>query len=402
MLKGKKIVIGVTGSIAAYKTPLLVRLLKKAGAEVKVIMTEAAVDFVTPLTLSTLSENPVLVKPFDPEDGSWNSHVELGQWADLFVLAPVSANTMAKMATGITDNFFTAAYLSAKCPVIFAPAMDLDMYKHPSTQKNIGILQAYGNILIAPAAGELASGLYGEGRMEEPDLIYNKIIRYFDENDVLKGKTVLVTAGPTYEPVDPVRFLGNHSSGKMGYALAENFRKRGAGVTLVSGPVRGLEAHPDIKRVDVVTAAEMHEAAVTEFKKAQIAIMTAAVADYRPQTVSGTKMKKTGDAMSLHLVPTVDILKDLGKMKKPEQYLAGFALETENEEENARKKLKDKNLDMIVLNSLRDEGSGFGTDTNKVTIYTRSGKVLPFDLDSKTKIAGDIVNTLIQDIKEGK
>ncbi len=402
MLKGKKIVIGVTGSIAAYKTPLLVRLLKKAGAEVKIIMTEAAVDFVTPLTLSTLSENPVLLKPFDPEDGSWNSHVELGQWADLFVLAPVSANTMAKMATGITDNFFTAAYLSAKCPVMFAPAMDLDMYNHPSTQKNIGILQAYGNILIAPATGELASGLYGEGRMEEPELIYNKITEFFIESGILENKRVLVTAGPTYEPVDPVRFIGNHSTGKMGYAIAESLRRRGAKVTLVSGPVRELELHPDIKKVEVVTAGEMHEAVVTEFEKAVISIMTAAVADYRPEATSDTKMKKTGNAFSLKLVPTADILSDLGKRKKPEQYLVGFALETENEEENARKKLKEKNLDMIVLNSLRDEGSGFGTDTNKVTIYTRSGKVLPFGLDSKTKVAGDIVNTILQDIKEGK
>ena len=402
MLEGKKIVIGVTGSIAAYKTPLLVRLLKKAGADVKVMMTEAAVDFVTPLTLSTLSENPVLVKPFDPEDGSWNSHVELGQWADLFVLAPVSANTMAKMATGITDNFFTAAYLSAKCPVMFAPAMDLDMYNHPSTQKNIGILQAYGNILIAPATGELASGLYGEGRMEEPELIYNKITEFFKESGVLENKPVLVTAGPTYEPVDPVRFIGNHSSGRMGYAIAEDLRKRGAKVTLVSGPVRGLELHPDIKKVDVFTAGEMQKVVVPEFEKAEIAIMTAAVADYRPEEASDTKIKKTGNAFSLKLVPTADILSDLGKRKKPEQYLVGFALETENEEANARKKLKEKNLDMIVLNSLRDKGSGFGTDTNKVTIYTRSGKVLPFGLDSKTKVAGDIVNTILQDIKEGK
>ena len=402
MLEGKKIVIGVTGSIAAYKTPLLVRLLKKAGADVKVMMTEAAVDFVTPLTLSTLSENPVLVKPFDPEDGSWNSHVELGQWADLFVLAPVSANTMAKMATGITDNFFTAAYLSAKCPVMFAPAMDLDMYNHPSTQKNIGILQAYGNILIAPATGELASGLYGEGRMEEPELIYNKITEFFKESGVLENMPVLVTAGPTYEPVDPVRFIGNHSSGKMGYAIAENLRKRGAKVTLVSGPVQGLELHPDIKKVDVFTAGEMQKVVVPEFEKAEIAIMTAAVADYRPEEASDTKIKKTGNAFSLKLVPTADILSDLGKRKKPEQYLVGFALETENEEANARKKLKEKNLDMIVLNSLRDKGSGFGTDTNKVTIYTRSGKVLPFGLDSKTKVAGDIVNTILQDIKEGK
>ncbi len=402
MLEGKKIVIGVTGSIAAYKTPLLVRLLKKAGARVKVMMTGAAVDFVTPLTLSTLSENPVLVKTFDPEDGSWNSHVELGQWADLFVLAPVSANTMAKMATGITDNFFTAAYLSARCPVMFAPAMDLDMYKHPSTQKNIGILQAYGNILIAPAAGELASGLHGEGRMEEPELIYTSITEFFKENGVLGNKPVLVTAGPTYEPVDPVRFIGNHSSGKMGYAIAESFRKKGAKVTLVSGPVKGLEVHPGIKKVDVMTSREMHKAVIPEFDKAEIAIMTAAVADYRPESAFDTKLKKTGDEFSLKLVPTTDILRDLGKRKKPGQYLVGFALETENEENNARKKLKEKDLDMIVLNSLRDEGSGFGTDTNKVTIYTRSGKVLPFDLDSKTKIAGDIVNTIIQDIKEGK
>jgi phosphopantothenoylcysteine decarboxylase/phosphopantothenate--cysteine ligase len=399
MLKGKRIVIGITGSIAAYKIPMLVRLLKKDGAEVKVMMTEAAVDFVTPLTLSTLSENPVLIKPFDPEDGSWNSHVELGRWADLYVLAPVSANTLAKMASGITDNFFMAAYLSARCPVMFAPAMDLDMYKHPSTLKNIETLKSFGNILISPATGELASGLYGEGRMEEPEEIFNSIQEILSGTPELKGTRVLVTAGPTLEPIDPVRYIGNHSSGKMGYALAESFLAKGANVTLVSGPVSDIPLHPDIKRINVVTADEMHKVVLSEAADNEIIVMAAAVADFRPKAIANEKIKKSGKALSLELEPTVDILHELGVKKKTGQYLAGFALETEKGEENAKNKLSAKNLDMIVLNSLKDEGAGFGTDTNKVTIFSRSGETVSFGLAVKTKIADNIVNTIIKDLQ---
>lgn len=402
MLQGKKIVIGITGSIAAYKIPLLVRMLKKEGADVQVMMTEAAVDFVTPLTLSTLSERPVLIKPFNPEDGSWNSHVELGRWADLFVLAPVSANTMAKMATGITDNFFTAAYLSAKCPVMFAPAMDLDMYKHPSTRRNVEVLQSYGNILIEPATGELASGLYGEGRMEEPEEIFRSIGEFFSEKQALKGKSVLVTAGPTHEPIDPVRFIGNYSSGRMGFALAESFLKQGARVTLVTGPVKGFTESQGIERVDITTAEQMHREVHGRFGKADITVMAAAVADFRPAETMKEKMKKSANPLSLHLEPTRDILKGLGQVKRNDQLLIGFALETDNEEENAGKKLKEKNLDMIVLNSLRDEGAGFETETNKVTVLISSGKKIQLDLAPKTKIADQIVTIIVNDLQPGK
>jgi len=399
MLEGKKIVIGVTGSIAAYKIPLLVRLLIKNGARVKIMMTEAAVDFVTPLTLSTLSGEPVLINPFNPETGEWNSHVELGQWADLFVLAPLSANTMAKMATGITDNFFMAAYLSAKCPVMFAPAMDLDMYRHPSTARNVEILKSYGNILIAPAVGELASGLCGEGRMEEPDGLFQQIIDFFTQEQNLAGKKVLVTAGPTHEPIDPVRFIGNYSSGKMGFSLAESCALRGAEVNLITGPVKLNTGHASVNRINVVTAREMFDEVEKLSPHMDVIIMAAAVADYAPSDPSASKIKKGEEHLDLSLVKTRDILLSLGKKKKGEQFLVGFALETDNEIENARVKLGSKNLDMIVLNSLRDEGAGFETDTNKVVVLDKDGSSWESGLKSKKEVADAIVEYIGNKLK---
>jgi phosphopantothenoylcysteine decarboxylase / phosphopantothenate---cysteine ligase len=396
MLKGKKIVIGVTGSIAAFKAAALVRLFRKEGAEVKVMMTPSAVDFITPLTLSTLSGNPVITAPFNREDGSWHSHVELGRWADIYLLAPVSANTLAKMANGVADNFFVTAYLSAKCPVFFAPAMDLDMYRHPSTQKNIKILQSYGNILIEPAVGELASGLSGPGRMEEPENIFQLISDYFVEKEpVLAGKKVLVTAGPTFESIDPVRFIGNHSSGLMGFALAEEFALKGADVTLVTGPVNLKTRHQNITCIRVTSTDEMQASCLAHQGSADIIIMSAAVADYKPSTESPVKLKKTGEAFDLHLIPTTDILSGLGKMKKPGQLLVGFALETDHEEENARKKLAAKNLDLIVLNSLNEEGAGFKTLTNKVSLIFRDGNIRHFPLKPKAEVAGDILEAIV-------
>jgi phosphopantothenoylcysteine decarboxylase / phosphopantothenate---cysteine ligase len=395
MIRGKKIVIGITGSIAAFKVPTLIRLFRKEGAEVKVMMTRAAVDFVTPLTLSTLSCNPVIIESFDPEDGTWNSHVELGRWADIYLLAPVSANTLAKMACGIADNFFLTAFLSAKCPVFFAPAMDLDMFKHPATQKNIGILQSYGCILIEPVVGELASGLSGAGRMEEPDKIFNVVSDYFSGiKSGLSGKKALVTAGPTYEAIDPVRFIGNHSSGLMGFAIAEELADRGAEVTLVSGPVNLEVQHTSIRRIDVTSSDEMYRICMEEKESCGIIIMAAAVADFKPAVQSAAKLKKAGSATELNLVPTRDILSEMGKTKKAGQILAGFALETDNEEENAWKKLKAKNLDLIILNSLRNEGAGFRHTTNKVDIMFKSGKVLHFPLKPKKEVAQDIIDTI--------
>jgi phosphopantothenoylcysteine decarboxylase / phosphopantothenate---cysteine ligase len=395
MLKGKKIVIGITGSIAAYKIPVLVRLLKKEGAEVRVIMTPAAKDFVTPLTLSTLSGNPVLTDPFNPSDGSWNSHVDMGRWADVYLFAPLSANTMAKMAAGIADNFLMACYLSAKCPVFFAPAMDLDMFRHPTTQKNIKILESYGNHLIEPATGELASGLSGPGRMEEPEQIFRILSDFFSApKGPLHGKKVLVTAGPTHEKIDPVRFIGNHSSGKMGFALAEQFAGQGAVVTLITGPV-GLELdNTDIKRIDVTSAGEMHKACMKAGAGADIIVMAAAVADYTPKNPAEAKIKKSGKELSLELLPTRDILAELGEKKMKGQILVGFALESDKEETNARKKLESKNLDAIVLNSMKDPGAGFNTTTNKVTIFLRSGKPIRIPLKSKEEVARDIVEAI--------
>lgn len=395
MLKGKKILIGVTGSIAAYKIPFLVRLLKKEGAEVKVVMTQCATDFVTPLTLSTLSQQPILIEPYNKTDGSWNSHVDWGRWADVFLIAPVSANTLAKMATGIADNLLTTTYLAAKCPVFFAPAMDLDMYHHPTTQKNTDTLLSYGNRLIAPQEGELASGLCGAGRMEEPEVIVEVLKNFFEKKNDLKGQKVLVSAGPTFEPIDPVRFIGNHSSGKMGYALAEELAERGAVVVLVSGPVSIKAQHPAIKTIKVNTAAQMAEACLKEFPDCQIAIMAAAVADYSIETPAGQKIKKQAGNLILELKPTTDILAELGNLKNENQFLTGFALETENETENAIKKLHNKNLDLIVLNSLKDAGAGFGTDTNKVKMIGLNGAVKKTQLLSKTSIAEEIVNMIV-------
>jgi phosphopantothenoylcysteine decarboxylase / phosphopantothenate---cysteine ligase len=378
MLKGKKIVIGVTGSIAAFKTPALIRLLKKEGAEVKVIMTPAAADFVTPLTLSTLSGNPVIIDSFDPANGSWNSHVELGQWADVYLLAPVSANSLAKMAHGVADNFFLTAYLSAKCPVFFAPAMDLDMFRHPATQKNIEILQSYGNILIEPAVGELASGLCGAGRMEEPENIFRIIQDFFSKK----------------KAIDPVRFIGNHSSGLMGFSIAEELAQSGAQVNLVTGPVNLAVQHPGINRIDVVSAGQMYDVCMKLKDLADIIIMAAAVADFTPVNPGNEKLKKTGENLIVEFSPTRDILAELGKNKRPGQILAGFALETENEIENAQKKLKNKNLDLIILNSLRDKGAGFKTSTNKVTLLFNTGKIQHFELKSKQEVARDIIDAV--------
>jgi phosphopantothenoylcysteine decarboxylase/phosphopantothenate--cysteine ligase len=395
MLQGKKIVIGITGSIAAFKVPTLVRLFKKEGAEVKVIMTHAATDFVTPLTLSTLSGNPVIIEPFNQEDGTWNSHVELGRWADIYLLAPVSANTLAKMAHGIADNFFLTAFLSAKCPVFFAPAMDLDMFRHPATQNNIKILQSYGHILIEPSVGELASGLTGAGRMEEPENIFNLVNDFFLTPDSrIRGKKVLVTAGPTVEEIDPVRFISNHSSGIMGYSIADELAARGAKATLISGPVSLSLQNPTVKKLDVTSASEMYDACMAEQDDADIIIMAAAVADYKPSEKSGSKVKKTGSPLEITLVPTTDILSELGKRKKAGQVLVGFALETDREEENARKKLTEKNLDMIVLNSLNDPGAGFKTQTNKISILLKSGNYQHFPLKSKREVAKDIIDCI--------
>lgn len=395
MLRGKNILIGITGSIAAYKTPLLIRLLKKEGANVKVVMTPSAVDFVTPLTLSTLSQQPVLLEPYNKVDGSWHSHVEWGRWADLFIIAPASANSLGKMANGIADNLLTTCYLSAKCPVFFAPAMDLDMFKHPTTSKNIKILQSFGNRLIEPQTGELASGLCGAGRMEEPEAILEIIQDYFNKKNDLEGKRVLISAGPTFEAIDPVRYIGNHSSGLMGYALAEEAAKRGATVTLVSGPVNITSVEPSMEIVKVTSAAEMMAACSNASVDSDIIIMAAAVADYTPEEPAKQKIKKN-DSLSLKLRQTDDILASLGKRKQNGQFLAGFALETDNEKENALKKLHTKNLDMIVLNSLNDKGAGFGTDTNKVTMLFPDNSEVKTDTLSKKLIAGMIIDEIVK------
>lgn len=398
----KKILIGITGSIAAYKIPLLVRLLKKEGAEVQVVMTDAARDFVTPLTLATLSGRPVLSKGFDPETGKWNSHVELGLWADLMVIAPASANTIAKMAAGAADNYLLTVCLSAKCPVMFAPAMDLDMYKHPATQQNIRTLIERGYRFVAPAAGELASGLCGEGRMEEPQEIFNIIKDYFQKKQRYAGKKVLVTAGPTYEAIDPVRFIGNHSSGLMGIEIARAFADQGADVTLVLGPSAIRPERANINVLPVTSAKEMFEAATVAFKKADIAVLCAAVADFRPETAVDQKIKKdpNKDEMILRLVKTEDILKTLGENKTDKQFLVGFALETENGLANAKKKLHTKNLDMIVLNTMNEAGVGFKTKTNKVSVIMRDDQVVDFELKPKREVAADILNVIYQSISK--
>lgn len=396
MLKGKNVLLGVCGSIAAYKSALLVRLLVRSGANVKIIMTSSAKDFITPLTLATLSKNPVYETFYDADDGTWSNHVELALWADLFVIAPASANTLAKMANGICDNLLMATYLSAKCSVSFAPAMDLDMYQHPTTKKNIDALINFGNILIPPGNGELASGLSGEGRMAEPEAILHFLQREITHSSKdLKGKKVLITAGPTYEPIDPVRFIGNHSSGKMGFMLADECVNRGAKVVLVSGPtyLESPDSRISLKRV--VSAEEMYKEVMNQFDGCDIAIMSAAVADYTPVNVSSEKIKKNTDSLVLELEKTKDILKSIGERKKKTQLLIGFALETESELEYAKNKLDKKNADMIVLNSLRDSGAGFGKDTNKVTILLRDGSVQEFPLKSKKEVAHDIVNKIV-------
>lgn len=393
MLAGKKILIGITGSIAAYKTPLIVRLLVKAGAEVKIIMTPASRDFVSKLTLSTLSRNPVLIDLFDEQ--SWSNHVELGRWADLMLIAPLSCNTLSKMATGQCDNLLLAVYLSATCPVMVAPAMDEDMWHHPSTKNNLNLLHQLGVNVLNVGHGELASGLVGEGRMAEPEEIARELDFFFQTGQQMKGKKVLVTAGPTYEALDPVRFIGNHSSGKMGFAIAEELAKRGGNVTLISGPVSLKAKNKSINVVAVVSAEQMYEQCMAH-SDYDIAVMAAAVADYTPSTVADQKIKKNGEELSLSLKKTKDILGSLGKIRKDDQVLVGFALETENEAANAQKKLKEKNADIIVLNSLKDEGAGFGTDTNKVILFFRNGDQKQMELKSKSAIAKDIVDSIIE------
>lgn len=394
MLKGKNILIGVTASIAAYKSALLIRLLVKAGADVKVIMTPAALDFITPLTLSTLSKNPVLIHFSKDKTGEWNNHVELGLWADTIVIAPASANTIAKMVNGICDNLLLATYLSARCKVYVAPAMDLDMYKHPATVENLKRLKSFGNAVINPGTGELASGLNGEGRMAEPEDIIEFLQKSLTKMLPFTGKKVLVTAGPTYEAIDPVRFIGNHSSGKMGFAIAEEFASQGADVTLVCGPNNLTAIHPNIHRIDITSAEELYNASVKAFKTTDIAVLSAAVADYKPTKAANQKIKKVNGIKSIDLVSTKDTLQELGKLKKAHQLLIGFALETENEIENAKAKIKKKNLDLIVLNSLNDKGAGFKTNTNKITLINRYNKSVNFELKSKAEVARDIVTVI--------
>lgn len=393
MLRGKKIVLGVTGSIAAYKAAMLVRFFVKEGAEVQVVMTPSAKEFITPLTLSTLSGRPVLCDFFHSESGSWNSHVELGLWADAMVVAPATASTLGKMANGVADNLLVTTYLSMKAPVFIAPAMDLDMYAHPSTARNIELLKRYGNMIIEAAEGELASHLSGKGRMEEPDNIVRSLKDFFSTGRELKGKKILITAGPTYEKIDPVRFVGNYSSGKMGFSIAEECASRGAEVVLVAGPVSLQCNNPAIRRVDVESAREMYDAAMAEFPSCDAAVLSAAVADYRPAVQASEKMKRVSGSMTLDLEANPDIAAALGKNKREGQHLVGFALETCNGEDNAVSKLERKNLDFIVLNSLEDKGAGFAHDTNKVTVISRDGKEA-FPLKSKKEVAKDIVSRL--------
>lgn len=395
MLKNKNIILGVCGSIAAYKAATLVRLLIKAGANVRVILTADAANFITPLTLATLSKNPVYTKYFEEETGVWSNHVELGLWADYMIIAPASANTIGKMANGLCDNLLSAVYLSAKCPVYYAPAMDLDMWKHESTRSNVEKLNSFGNLIISPTSGELASGLHGEGRMAEPEEIINFLIDHIKKDLPLTGVKVMVTAGPTYEPIDPVRFIGNHSSGKMGFAIADEMAKLGADVTLISGPTAEKSVQ-QVKRIDVTTAAEMLAACTENFPQSTISIMSAAVADYTPKQAAPQKIKKKEEEFSIDLKKTTDILLTLGQLKNPTQILVGFALETDNEEENAKYKLKKKNLDLIVLNSLNDTGAGFQKDTNKITIFNRAEEKTVYTVKSKIDVAKDICGQILK------
>lgn len=401
-LKNKKILLGVSGSIAAYKSALLIRLLVKEGAEVKVIMTNAAKEFITPLTLSTLSKNPVLSSFTSGQNGEWNNHVELGLWADAMIIAPASANTLAKCANGIADNLLIATYLSAKCAVFFAPAMDLDMYVHPSTVENIKKLKSYGNEIINAEFGELASGLVGEGRLAEPQQVMYQLTRCFSKKEQFVGKKVLITAGPTQEPIDPVRFISNHSSGKMGFAIAEAFEMAGAEVTIVSGPV-SIPLPIGVKIEKVQSAQQMFEATKKYFSESDIVVLSAAVADYTPLYVADKKIKKNEDVsggvlLNIEMTKTTDIAATLGKEKKDGQIIVGFALETDNEFENAKGKLERKNFDFIVLNSLQDSGAGFRYDTNKIKIIDRAGNVYDFDLKSKKEVAQDILETIVKNL----
>ncbi|WP_455496896.1 bifunctional phosphopantothenoylcysteine decarboxylase/phosphopantothenate--cysteine ligase CoaBC [Coprobacter sp.] len=398
-MKGKKIILGITGSIAAYKAAYLVRAFIKKGAEVQVVMTPAGKEFITPVTLSALTGKPVISEFFTANDGTWHSHVDLGLWADVMVIAPATASTIGKMANGIADNMLITTYLSAKAPVFVAPAMDLDMFAHPSTRHNLDLLRSYGNYIIEPGVGELASHLEGKGRMEEPDKIVAFIEDFFASRQELAKKKIVITAGPTYEKIDPVRFIGNYSSGKMGFALAEECAMRGADVVLIAGPVSLKTNYPSIRRIDVESAQEMYEAALREFPESDAAVMCAAVADYAPDHYSDVKIKRSGDDMVLQLRPNPDIAAALGKIKRPDQVLAGFALETDNEEENALLKLRRKNLDFIVLNSLQDSGAGFRCDTNKVTILTARGVRTSFDVKPKREVAADIVSVLSGNMK---
>lgn len=400
MLKGKKIVLGITGSIAAYKACLIIRELVRRGAEVQVVITPAGKEFITPITLSALTHKPVISEFFSQRDGTWHSHVDIGLWADAMLIAPCTASTLGKMAHGIADNMLITTYLSMKAPVFIAPAMDLDMYAHPSTQSNMQTLVSFGNHIIEPASGFLASGLEGKGRMEEPETIVNALDRFFDEqqyaDNPLHGKRILITAGPTYEKIDPVRFIGNYSSGKMGFAIAEECRKRGAVVTLVAGPV-ALSCSNGIKRIDVESCKEMYDATTKAFADSDIAILAAAVADFKPQTEASQKIKRGESDMTVKLCPTQDIAEALGKQKRNDQTIVAFALETNDEELNAKKKLEKKNADFIVLNSLRNEGTCFQTDNNQIEIISAKGK-LSFQKKSKKEVAGDIVDALAETV----
>lgn len=394
-LKGKRIVLGITGSIAAYKACVLIRELIKAGAEVQAVMTPSAKEFITPLTISTLTHKPVISEFFDRRDGSWHSHVDIGLWADAMIIAPATASSIAKMANGVADNMLITTYLSMRAPVFVAPAMDVDMFSHTATQKNIKTLRSYGNIIIEPETGELASGLEGKGRMEEPAVIAKSLEAYFKSQNQLKGKRVLITAGPTYEKIDPVRFIGNYSSGKMGYALAEECAERGAEVELVSGPVSININRANIHITKVESAAQMYAAAVNAFPKTDIAILCAAVADFTPRETKDVKIKREKGDMAIQLVPTKDIAAELGRMKKESQFMVGFALETNDETNNAINKLKAKKLDFIVLNSLNDKGAGFSVDTNKITIISDTSKY-EYSLKPKREVAKDIIDKICE------
>ncbi len=392
MLKGKKIVLGITGSIAAYKSCLIIRELVKRGAEVQVVITPAGKEFITPITLSALTQKPVISEFFSQRDGTWHSHVALGLWADAMLIAPCTASTLGKMANGIADNMLITTYLSMKAPVFIAPAMDLDMYAHPTTQQNMERLKGFGNHIIEPQSGFLASGLEGKGRMEEPEKIVEALDLFFEEKD-LQGKRIMITAGPTYEKIDPVRFIGNYSSGKMGFALAEECARRGADVTLIAGPVNVQCAMSNIHRIDVESCQQMYDAAMSSFSKMDAAILCAAVADFRPEEVADQKIKRVGQTMDIHLIPNPDIAASLGKTKRKGQVLVGFALETNDEQQNAQQKLEKKNLDFIVLNSLRNEGTCFKSDENQISIISRNSQK-DFMKKPKSEVASDIIDEL--------